>query len=46
MGNSFVYSLRNDSTFEILKCSDKRYEVLHESYYLCGFGMGGSTLRI
>ena len=34
-GNSFIYSLRDDSNFVKLKCLKKEYEVFHSSNYLC-----------
>ena len=45
-GNSFVFSLRDDSNFVKLKCLDKRREVCHVFYYLTAFGYYGSGFII
>ena len=37
-GNSFVFSLRDDSNFVKLKCLKKEYEVFHNKKTLCSFG--------
>ena len=34
-GNSFIFSLRKKSYFEIFKSMDKKYEVYHQSETLC-----------
>ncbi len=36
--NSFVFSLRDDLKFVILKCLTKEYEVFHNLSWLCNFG--------
>ncbi len=40
-GNSFIFSLREDSNFVKLKCLDKTKEVYHNSSYMCSFGEDG-----
>ena len=37
-GNSFVFSLREDSNFVKLKCLEKNFEVIHDASYLTAFG--------
>ena len=34
-GNSFIFSLRDDSNFVKLKCLNKKSEVFHEKNTLC-----------
>ena len=37
-GNSFIFSLREDSNFVKLKSLNKSKEVYHEKSWLCSFG--------
>ena len=37
-GNSFIYSLRDDSNFVKLRCLDIDYELVHRPDCICDFG--------
>ena len=37
-GNSFIFSLRDNSTFVFLRCRNKNKEVFHKPNILCNFG--------
>ena len=37
-GNSFIFSLRDDHTFDCLKCINSQREVRHSQGWFCCFG--------